>query len=78
MDTPECRLCGTPHKRHSFAVSTLLEWYRTDVDVAAHMPLLSVYLGHVSPTSTYWYLQAVPELLALAAGRLEHPTGGRR
>jgi len=64
--------------RHSFAVSTLLEWYRTDVDVAAHMPLLSAYLGHASPTSTYWYLQAVPELLALAAGRLEHPTGGQR
>jgi len=64
--------------RHSFAVSTLLAWYRTDVDVAARMPLLSAYLGHVSPTSTYWYLQAVPELLALAADRLEHPTGGRR
>jgi len=64
--------------RHSFAVSTLLAWYRTDVDVAARMPLLSAYLGHVSPTSTYWYLQAVPELLAQAAGRLEHPTGARR
>jgi integrase/recombinase XerD len=64
--------------RHSFAVTTLLEWYRTDVDVAASMPLLSAYLGHTSPTSTYWYLQAVPELLALAAGRLEHPTGGQR
>jgi len=64
--------------RHSFAVSTLLQWYRTDVDVAARMPLLSAYLGHSSPTSTYWYLQAVPELLALAAGRLEHPTGGWR
>lgn len=63
--------------RHSFAVSTLLEWYRDDGDVAARMPLLSAYLGHVSPTSTYWYLQAVPELLALAASRLEHPTGGR-
>ncbi len=35
------------------------------------MPLLSAYLGHVSPVSTYWYLQAVPELLALAAQRLE-------
>ena len=64
--------------RHSFTVSTLLEWYRTDVDVAARMPLLSAYLGHISPTSTYWYLQAVPELLALAASRLEHPTGARR
>jgi integrase/recombinase XerD len=35
------------------------------------MPALSTYLGHVSPESTYWYLQAVPELLALASERLE-------
>ncbi len=33
----------------------------------ARLPLLSTYLGHVDPKSTYWYLQAVPELLALAA-----------
>ena len=64
--------------RHGFAVTTLFEWYRADVDVAVRMPLLSAYLGHTSPTSTYWYLQAVPELLVLAASRLEHPTGGRR
>jgi len=56
----------------------LLGWYRSGVDVAARMPLLSAYLGHTSPTSTYWYLQAVPELLVLAAGRLEHPTGAQR
>ncbi|MGB3187063.1 MAG: tyrosine-type recombinase/integrase [Ornithinimicrobium sp.] len=64
--------------RHGFAVTTLLEWYRSGADVAARMPLLSAYLGHTSPTSTYWYLQAVPELLVLAAGRLEHHTGGQR
>ncbi len=63
--------------RHSFAVATLLEWYRSGVDVAARMPLLSAYLGHTSPASTYWYLQAAPELLVLAAGRLESPMGGR-
>lgn len=63
--------------RHSFAVATLVEWYRAGVDVAVRMPLLSAYLGHTSPTSTYWYLQAVPELLVLAAGRLESPMGGR-
>jgi integrase/recombinase XerD len=40
--------------------------------VAARLPLLSTYLGHVDPTSTYWYLQATPELLAAAADRLEH------
>jgi integrase/recombinase XerD len=63
--------------RHRFAVATLLEWYRSDVDVAARMPLLSAYLGHTSPASTYWYMQAAPELLALAASRLEPPMGGR-
>ena len=58
--------------RHTFAVRTLTSWYRDGADVAARMPLLSAYLGHVSPVSTYWYLQAVPELLALAARRLEN------
>jgi integrase/recombinase XerD len=58
--------------RHAFAVRTLAGWYRDGGDVAARMPLLSAYLGHVSPVSTYWYLHAVPELLALAAQRLEN------
>jgi integrase/recombinase XerD len=57
--------------RHSFAVSTLLEWYRAGKDVEAYLPRLSTYLGHRDPRSTYWYLSAAPELLALAAGRLE-------
>ncbi len=57
--------------RHSFAVKTLLGWYRDGDDVAARMPLLSTYLGHVDPAATYWYLSAAPELLALAAERLE-------
>jgi integrase/recombinase XerD len=57
--------------RHVFAVATLLDWYRDGGDVQARLPLLSTWLGHVDPKSTYWYLQAIPELLALAAGRLE-------
>lgn len=60
--------------RHSFAVATLCDWYRADVDVAARLPVLSAYLGHVGPSSTYWYLQAAPELLGLAAERLERFT----
>jgi hypothetical protein len=39
------------------------------------MPLLSTYLGHGDPSRTYWYLSASPELLTLAAGRLD-PAGG--
>jgi integrase len=58
--------------RHSFAVATLLDWYRAGVDVDARLPLLSAYLGHVDPAATYWYLQAAPALLALAAQRLDN------
>jgi integrase/recombinase XerD len=57
--------------RHSFAVATLLGWYRTGEDVQAKIPSLSTYLGHREPSSTYWYLSAAPELLALAAARQE-------
>jgi integrase/recombinase XerD len=57
--------------RHTFSVATLLGWYRAGEDVEARLPTLSTYLGHRDPRSTYWYLSAAPELLALAAGRLE-------
>lgn len=57
--------------RHTFAVATLMRWYREDVDVDARLPTLSTYLGHVAPTSTYWYLTATPELLELARQRAE-------
>jgi len=57
--------------RHSFAVHSLTEWYRDGVDVAARLPLLAAWLGHTHPASTYWYLQATPELLGEAARRLE-------
>jgi len=61
-----------PHDlRHTFALEALLGWYRAGEDVAPHLAALSTYLGHAKPSSTYWYLQASPELLALAAGRLE-------
>jgi integrase/recombinase XerD len=49
----------------------MLDWYRAGVDVQSKLPLLSTYLGHVNPTTTYWYLSAAPELLALAGERLE-------
>jgi integrase len=57
--------------RHTFAVRTLLDWYRDGADVATRLPWLSTYLGHHDPRSTYWYLSAAPELLAHAAARLE-------
>jgi integrase/recombinase XerD len=61
--------------RHSFAVHTLVRWYRAGEDVGALLPKLSTYLGHLTPGYTYWYLSAAPELLALAAARLEKAMG---
>ena len=57
--------------RHGFAVATLLDWSRDGADIHALLPRLSTYLGHRDPASTYWYLSATPELMALTAARLE-------
>lgn len=62
--------------RHSFAIKTLIGWHRDGLDVDASMPALSRVLGHVNPASTYWYLQAVPELLAIVAERVDLVFGG--
>ncbi len=63
--------------RHRLAVKTLVRWYRRGVDVEGRLPALSTYLGHAHVTDTYWYLTAVPELLRLAADRLEGPGGSQ-
>jgi integrase/recombinase XerD len=57
--------------RHTFAVRTLLNWYRDGKEPAREMIKLSTYLGHSDPAHTYWYIEAVPELLALASKRVE-------
>lgn len=56
--------------RHTFAVKTLLGWYRSGSDTGPLLPLLSTYLGHQDPAATYWYLSATPELMALVSGRV--------
>jgi integrase len=56
--------------RHSFAVRTLLDAYRCGADVGGRLALLSTYLGHRELSMTYWYLDAAPELMGLAAERL--------
>ena len=63
--------------RHSFAVRTLLDAYRSADDVGPRLALLSTYLGHGDPAATYWYLSSAPELLAFAAQRLERSIEGR-
>jgi len=57
--------------RHSFAVGTLVRWYREGVDVERHIPRLATWLGHAHVSDTYWYLSATPELMQAAARRLD-------
>jgi integrase len=64
--------------RHRFAASTLVAWYRAGRDVERDLPTLATYLGHVHVNDTYWYLEAVPELLALAAARVADSPAERR
>ncbi len=57
--------------RHTFAVRTILGWFREGHEIDREMYKLSAYLGHVQPEHTYWYIEAVPELMQLAADRAE-------
>ncbi len=57
--------------RHTFAVRRLLRWYEEGVDVDRKILALATYLGHAKPTDTYWYLSAVPELMAISSDRFE-------
>ena len=56
--------------RHRFAARALVQWYRAGLEVERERPKLTTYLGHVHVNDTYWYLEAVPELLQLATSRL--------
>jgi len=55
--------------RHSFAVNALLRWYRSGVDVQSRLPLLAAYMGHVSISSTAYYLHFIEPLRTLASTR---------
>lgn len=59
--------------RHRLAAKTLVRWYREGLDVERELPKLSTYLGHVHVADTYWYIEAVPELLQLATERATRP-----
>jgi len=62
--------------RHRFAVSTLIQWYRSSADVDREIPKLATYLGHKGRNQVYWYLEAVPELLQLATERARQGASG--
>ena len=57
--------------RHTFATAHMAAAYRTGADPQRTLTLLATWLGHTSAAHTYWYLSATPELMALAADRLE-------
>ncbi len=57
--------------RHTFATKTIIDWFRAGRDPDREMYKLSTYLGHKDPAGTYWYIEAVPELLELASERAE-------
>ena len=62
--------------RHCFAIRTITKWYQEDEDAERRLSELSTFLGHNDPSSTYWYLSAIPELLAAVTARLDR--GNRR
>ena len=62
--------------RHTFACNRLRSWYEQGIDVNHAILMLSVYLGHSKVTDTYWYLTAIPSLMAIAAQRFERFSGG--
>jgi len=66
--------------RHTFVTGRLVQWYRAGMDVTRELPKLSTYVGHTAVGLTYWYIEAVPELLSLATERLSarRNTGGAR
>ena len=64
--------------RHSFAVATLLRWYRQGIDPNCRLMHLATFMGHVDPNSTAVYLTITEELLSQAARRFHGlaPKGG--
>lgn len=57
--------------RHTFAVRVMVSWYQQGKDINREMLKLVNYLGHQDLKHTYWYLEAIPELLALASQRVD-------
>lgn len=73
--TPKGKLPRIHDFRHSFAVNTLLRWYRAGVDVEAKLPLLATYLGHGSAVSTHYYLHFIEPLRSAASERFANRYG---
>ncbi len=78
LPTGRGRRRPTPHSlRHAFAVRALQSCPDGRDHITKHMLMLSTYLGHSNAALTYWYLEAVPELMRGIAERCEaHVIGG--
>jgi len=61
--------------RHTFAVRVLQRWYQKGEDVQVRLPFLSTYMGHVSITSTYYYLQFIEGISSQASTRFHEKFG---
>lgn len=57
--------------RHSFVCRRVMLWHETGADIDNAMLALSTYVGHAKVSDTYWYLTAVPDLMAVAAKHFE-------
>ena len=55
--------------RHTFVCRRVIAWYKAGDNVDCQVTQLSRYLGHKKVSDTYWYLTAIPELMACAAKR---------
>jgi len=76
--TGRARLPRYHDLRHTFAVRRLIRWQEEGIDVNRVILHLATYLGHAEVGSTYWYLTAVPELMALTGKRFEQFAGRER
>ena len=82
---PACESAGAKRSRRATHHSTLpreraatpAAKYRKGLDPDREMIKLSTYLGHAKPELTYWYIEAVPELLQLASRRAERTLAAR-
>ena len=63
--------------RHTFIGPRVMLWHESGADIDNAMMALSTYVGHVNLTDTYWYLHAIPNLMAAAGGRFETFAGQR-
>ena len=61
--------------RHTFVCRRLMIWLNEGVDIDNAVLALSTYVGHAQPLSTYWYMEAIPELMALTSARFERTIG---